>query len=57
MKKLLILSVLILIITAPLFCNASEKFFLGNYSYWQGRDRAAAKYATAADSVNRSHKQ
>lgn len=53
MKKLLMLSVLILIITVPLFCNASEKFFLGNYSYWQGMDRGAAKYATAADSVFR----
>lgn len=51
MKKLLISSVLTLIITASLFCNASERFFLGNYSYWQGRDRDAARYLAASDDV------
>ena len=49
----MILSVFTLIITASLFCNASEKFFLGNYSYWQGKDRDGAKYVAASDSVFR----
>ncbi|MCB5261287.1 MAG: hypothetical protein M0R69_06815 [Candidatus Cloacimonetes bacterium] len=51
MKKLLLLATLSSIIVVALFCDSSEDFLLGNYSYWQGKDRATAKYATAADSV------